>query len=84
MTRGLERFPFRCNQISKKMSWRPERRARVAGAAKLRTKITFEKHEAIRARSGATLCIRHENKRWLDFARHDSLMCRDIPTLKPP
>jgi len=34
-------------------------------------------------RSGATLCFSAvRNKRWLDFARHDSLICRDIPTGK--
>jgi hypothetical protein len=35
----------------------------------------LDKQEAIRARSGATIVLRQQaqNKRWLDFARHDSL-----------
>ena len=64
---------------SKRMSWRPERRAPVAGAATLRTRHYIR---LARSCSGAEWSrplfsvaetIGSRNKRWLDFARHDIL-----------
>jgi hypothetical protein len=65
---------------SKRMSWRPERRAPVAGAATLRTRHYIR---LARSCSGAEwshpLFFSNRNIRWLDFARHDSMRYWNTP-----
>ncbi len=70
---------------SKTISRRPERQASASGAASLHIRHYYSSISKKLFRRGAEppyVFFSDRNKRWLDFARHDTLVCRDIPTGK--